>query len=150
MRIVALSLLLLGALPVAAQNLSEDQFNQVFNNISHEYTICAAYFTVVAAAVIESGDAETGEEYMASSNTALQFAVTAGKAGRSEEMALKVTKARLEIEAQAMMNEIENDAANISLLYAKHSERCIWVMNNTIALLEEWTTRILNQQMPEG
>ena len=146
MRIVALSLLLLGALPVPAQNLSEDQFNQVFNNISHEYTICAAYFTVVAPAIIESGDAETGEKYIAASNTALQFAATAGKAGRSDEMALKVMKARLEIEVQAMMNEIENDAANISLLYAKHSERCVWVMSNPAALLVEWTTRILNSQ----
>ena len=70
MRIIAVCLLSLTAFPLAAQNLTEKQLNQVMNNVSHEYTVCAAYFTVVAAAVTESGDAETGGKYLATTNIA--------------------------------------------------------------------------------
>ncbi len=100
----------------------------------------------VGAAVIDAGDNQIGAQYLEKSNTALQLAATAGKASRSDEMALKVVEARLEVEVREMMKEIDNDSANISLLYSAHMERCIWVMNNTNALLEDWTTRILNRE----
>ncbi len=100
----------------------------------------------VGAAVIDAGDNQIGAQYLEKSNTALQLAATAGKASRSDEMALKVVEARLEVEVREMMKEIDNDSANISFLYSAHMERCIWVMNNTNALLDEWTTRILNRE----
>ena len=141
MRPFALAFVLVG-IWAHATDLTELEINQVMNNVSHEYTTCSAYFSIVAAAATRSGDEDTGADLQKASNTALEYAATAAKFGRSDEMALKVVEARLGIEADGMMSEIENDAANISLLFAKHNGRCVSIMNDAEGLLKEWTKEI--------
>ena len=132
---------------VLADGLPSDSeiLNEIMNNVSEEYVVCAAYYAVVASALQNSGDEATASSYKQVYENTIGLAVATAQAGRSEEMALKVTTARLNMRMDAMESEIENNYSNISLLMIKHQKRCEWVVSNTDALLQEWENKIFDR-----
>lgn len=146
MRTIALFMLFLSALPVFAQAPSEEQLNHIMNNVSHEYTICAAYFSLVSGVLGNAGDSDDAATYAWMTDEALILATTFGRAGRDRDMLSKIIQVRLDTAVKGMRKEINNDAANFDLLLAKHGERCKWSLENTDALIEEWTTKELSRQ----
>ena len=119
--------------------------NEIMNNVSEEYVVCAAYYAVVASALQNSGDEATASRYKQVYENTIGLAVATAQAGRSEEMALKVTTARLNMRMDAIESEIENNYSNISLLMIKHQKRCEWVVNETESLLQAWENKMLDR-----
>ena len=144
---------LFAALPamLIAQELPSDEefMKRVMNNVSHEYTVCAAYFMFVSNALAVSGKDEGGQRYDELSDLALMYAMQSASVGRSDDMAQKVVTARLETEVTSMAKEIDNDNANISILNVKHLERCKWAMEDVEAVMSHWTTKELQRLQEE-
>lgn len=111
------------------------------NNVSMEYVTCAAYFAHAALAVKNAGDQATSDKFARFYESTMALGLAAAQAGRSEEMALKVTTARLNMVMDNMQNEIENNYSNFALLYEQYHKRCEYVLNNTDEFLEEWTKK---------
>jgi len=134
---------------MASDSQSEDEVTKrVMDNVSHEYTVCSAYYMIVSNAVMAAGSQETSEQYQTVAESALGLALQAAAVGRSEEMAQKVVTARLETEIKLMADEIDHDNANISVLNVKHIERCKWAMENVEAVMDEWMLKELTK--PDG
>lgn len=115
---------------------------RAMDNVSHEYTTCAAYYMIVANAMRLSGSDETGSKFAEVADNALQLAIVSAQVDRAEEMAGKVVGARLEVEANEMMKEIEYNNANISLLNVRYIDRCKLAMENTEAIIDDWIRRV--------
>ena len=111
-------------------------------NVSHEYATCAAYYAIVASSVQKSGDQETADAYIRIYEDIITMAVLSAQVGRSEEMAMNVSKARLNREMDAMEGKIEHDYSNIALLIEVHHKRCEFVNNNADELIDEWRQKI--------
>ena len=120
----------------------DELLNDVMNNVSTDYVQCAAYYAHVASAVKNGGDQQTSDSYVNIYEEVITLAVVAAQTGRSEEMALKVTMARLNVVMDAMQSEIENNYSNLALLVDKYQGRCEFVVNNTEEFVEEWHEKI--------
>jgi len=151
MREIALSFVLVSAIAGAADlspnqleaaDLSPNQLEKVMDNVSHEYTTCGAYFRVAAQVMENSGETISRNEYLEAAKIAFNYAIAAAKIGRSDETALKVVKARSEIEIGAMLDEIDDHAANVSLLNVKHAYRCQAAMQDIEAVIDDWSQKI--------
>ena len=123
----------------------EEIGNEIFNNISHEYTTCAAYFRIMSEALRRSNDIETANNYEQASESALDRAFIAGQEGRTSEMAGKVVSSRFELETKSMLKEIDNNIENISILMNKHLMHCEEIMGNPDKIMREWLDKILKK-----
>jgi hypothetical protein len=144
-RRIAAFTLLMGSWCAAGQEAPTadvEVLRRAMDNVSHEYTACAAYYMIVANALRLSGSDETGSEYDAVADDALQIAIVSAQVDRTEEMASKVVGARLKIEADAMMKEIEYNNANISLLNVTYIDRCKLAMEDSEAIIDDWIKRV--------
>lgn len=139
-----LGLVLLGILISAdiayadEESLDPEVHKIAMNNISMEYVTCASYYAHAAMAVKNGGDQKTSDSYSNIYENVIVLAVAAAQLGRSQEMAMKVTTARLDIVMDEMQSEIENDYSNFSLLMQKYHQRCDFVVNNTEKFMDEW------------
>ena len=124
--------------------------NEITDNISHEFVVCASYFSIVAQGLRNSGDKTTATKYDQASETAIDYAVIAAGQSRTTEMARKVTLARFEIELKSMVKEIENDVSNISILSNQYAFRCKGVMENPEAMMKEWENKVLDRHDKKG
>lgn len=153
--VLANSVICFSAIAVVNLAFSQDRpsdteiLNEIMNNVSEEYVVCAAYYAMVASAVEDSGDEATANSYKQVYETTIALAFAAAQSGRSEEMAMKVTTARLNIHLDDMESEIENDYSNMSLLMVKHLKRCEWVVNHTDAFFQEWQDKIFSRYATE-
>ena len=110
-----------------------------------EYVTCAACFSWASEALRRSGDFETAAKYEGYRNSAVGYALIAAKEGRTQEMAEKVTMARLDLEMKSMMKEIDEDVANISILMNKYSDHCKEIVENPDRTISEWTDKMLRK-----
>jgi len=140
-------ILFTGAQYLSAEEIPspEDIAKEINNNISYEYITCAAYFFFSSEALRRSGDLETAAKYEEYRNSAMEFALIAAKKGRTQEMAEKVTMARLDLEMKSMLNEIDKDVSNISILINKYCDHCKEIMENSDRMMSEWTDKILKK-----
>jgi len=104
---------------------------EIFDNISTEYVTCAAFYFFCSETLRRSGDRETASRYEKVSGSALEFALIAAKKDRDQEMAEKVTKARLDLEMNAMLEQIDKDSSNISILMNTYHDRCNEIMTDS-------------------
>jgi hypothetical protein len=99
-------------------------YKQDLNNYSHQSIICGVYYVMVAQCLRNRGDNESTElakRYDALAKEASDEGYqTAKLAGLSE----KAVKARLEIEIQDQMSDIDNKCINISVVNLKHGLPC--------------------------
>ena len=118
--------------------LNAEALKIAMNNVSMEYVTCASYYAHAAMAVKNGGDQETSDSYANIYENVIVLAMAAAQIDRSQEMAMKVTTARLDIVMDEMQSEIENDYSNFSLLMQKYHQRCDFVVNNTEKFMDEW------------
>ena len=130
-------------------SIPQDIMNEVTNNISDEYCNCAAYFMIVSEGFKRSNEIETAEQYIKVSETALKFADDFAKQSRTEEMAVKVTSARMEMYTKSMIKEIGNNIENISILMNKYGQRCKYIMEEPDKTMYEWANKIINKRLNE-
>jgi len=141
------ALLFIGALYLTAEEIldSNEISREISNNISMEYVTCAAYSFCASEAFKRSGDLETAAKYEEYRNSAVGYALIAAKDGRTQEMAEKVTMARLDLKMKSMMSEIDKDIANISILMNKYSGHCKEIMEDPDRMMSEWTDKMLKK-----
>lgn len=116
-----------------AANESKQSDISSLDNLSSEYAVCSAYYTVIQAALINAGDTDTAEKYRQQSEVAYQYARKYAKQGRTDEMAKKVTLSRIQMHVQTMVVEISDDASNISILRNRHVYKCKVAMEEPVA-----------------
>lgn len=92
------------------------------DNLSHENIKCSAYYHLVAKALKETKTTQTNNKI--SKAFAYKAFLLAKEDNRTEEMALKVTFARLNNEIEAIKKEIDNNLKNFSILIYKHKKYC--------------------------
>lgn len=106
-----------------AQSTANDAaYTKAMNNLSHEYTICAAYYTIIAQCLgNEAKGVELSKSYRENAEILLDRAMILGK-----EVGLKneAVTARLQIAFDEQMTSIDNNCINNSILYSRHAERC--------------------------
>ena len=133
---------------IAGEALNSNEISkEISNNVSEEYVTCAAYYSIAAEALRRSGELETAAKMAESRNSALQYALIAAKEGRTQEMAEKVTLARLDLNMKSMTNEIDNDIGNISILMNRYADRCKEIMENPDKIMAEWADKILKKHI---
>ena len=114
MRIVLILLVTLANSAFAQEDvLTADDIKNAMNNVSSEYATCAAYFAHVAFAAQNSDSQEVFDAYSSLYDEVMVLAVMTAGHERSDEMALKVTKARIDMFMEEMRVEIENDYSNL-------------------------------------
>lgn len=118
---------------------------EIANNVSDEFVTCAAFYLIAAEAVRRSSQPETASRYEELSDTASHYALSAANEGRTQEMAQKVTLARLELNIKSMKKDIDSDVSNISLLINKYGDRCKQVMNHPDKVIDDWKEKILRK-----
>ena len=133
---------------VAQEDLSSDEiYKEVMNNVSYEFVTCSAFYFFCSEAFRLSDDLENASKYEEYRNNAATFALTAAKKGRTQEMAEKVTLARLDLEMKSMTNEIENDISNISILMNKHLDHCEEIMTDPEKIMNKRSDKILKKHL---
>lgn len=75
----------------------------------------------------------------------MEFALIAAMEDRTQEMAEKVTMARLNLEMKSLLSEIDNDIGNISILMNKHADRCQDIMEDPDKMMNEWADKIFKK-----
>ena len=118
---------------------------EIANNVSDEFVTCAAFYMISAEAVRRSSQPETASRYEELSDTASYYALSAANEGRTQEMAQKVTLARLELNIKSMKKDIDSDVSNISVLINNYGYQCKQVMENPEKVLDEWTEKIFRK-----
>ena len=121
--VIALILSASTHLQVAA-NENKQSNTSYLDNLSSEYAVCSAYYTVIQAVLINAGDTHTAGKYSRQSEVAYQYASQYAKQGRTDGMAKEATLSRIQNHVQAMAVEIRDDANNISLLLNRHAYKC--------------------------
>jgi hypothetical protein len=115
---------------------------EITDNVAMEYAECAAYFSIVNGAFSSSGKSAEAIKFKERSDKAALFSLMAAKQSRAEEMATKVTLARIEMNMKDMQRTIENDYSNMSLLSNKYLTPCVESMQDSAPLIKRWTERI--------
>ena len=126
--------------PIVSQGqvLSEEEMSQVWDNMSHEASSCASYYTIVANALRIAGEKESEQEYGDLLVVLIQMALEmAVEQGRSVEMAHKVVTARVDTENKLMAEAMDYNNANISVLN-DYSYRCRNLLENPDAIFTEF------------
>ena len=149
---ISIIVLGIGVLFTSVENLTagdvpnaDEIGKEIANNVSEEFVICAAFYSICTEAVSRSGDPQTAPRYEEAFDAALYYALTAAKKGRTQEMAEKVTLARLELYMKSMTGEIDNDMGNISVLLNKYLYRCKQVMENPAKVFDDWSEKIFRK-----
>lgn len=111
------------------------------NNASHEMIECAAYFTIVAEGMRITPGADTAkgaDQYDSAREAALMYALALAESINQKPETLK---ARLEMSMQGMIDEIDRDYVNISILLNKYAVPCKSAVEDPAARLQWWIDR---------
>lgn len=135
MRILVSVALLAMSVPATAQHVDP---TLPFNNLSHEYATCAAYFGIVSIALENSNDPATAAQYDTLMTQALQYANTTGKAiGLLQE----TTDTRVAIAIDDMRAKINDNTSNISILFGEYMEPCTSAMEDPEGRIAYWIAK---------
>jgi len=130
----------------AGEALSAEEITkEISNNISEEYITCSVYYFIASEGLKRSGDLKTAAKSEEAANKSLNFALVAANKGRTQEMAQKVTLARYELTMKSMVNEIDKDVSNMSVLINKYADRCKEIMEKPDKMMDEWADKILRK-----
>ena len=123
---------------------------QVNNNISSELIVCSVYFEISSEAIKRGGKDSLSETYSKFAEQLFVTAMTIMLDSRSEEMAKKVIKSRFEFFTNQMMNEIESDFSNFSILMNQHHENCVDMVKDPAKHIERITKQTEQKFLNQG
>ena len=113
-----------------------DEARLAFNNFSHEAQECNVYNIFAAQCFKDKADAELRAKLQANANAFTELAYNSGKlAGLSTKAML----ARTEMISKQMIEDLDKDCVNISVLLNKYAKSCKVFMETS----NERITRIL-------
>ena len=123
-------LLILILSPLSSFGQEKRQIDKNLENISWQYAECAAYYGLVFNAMKASNENETANAYNQLENDAMFYSLLLANEGRSKDLAIEVTNARIDIYIQKMKQETDNRNENISILINKYHFECQELMKN--------------------
>lgn len=123
-------LLILILSPLSSFGQEKRQIDKNLENISWQYAECAAYYELVFNAMKASNENETANAYRQLENDAMFYSLLLGNEGRSKDLAIEVTNARIDIYKKKMKLEADNRNENISILINKYHFECQERMQN--------------------
>jgi len=134
--------MILSGTPLIAQPNPVAIADEVTDNVAMEYAECAAFFSIVHGAFSNSGKPAEAVRFKETSDKAAMFSLMAAKQSRTEEMATKVTLARIEMNLKDMQKTIDNNYSNMSLLSNRYLTLCVAAMQDSAPVIKRWTERI--------
>ena len=123
-------LLILILSPLSSFGQEKRQIDKNLENIAIQYAECAAYYELVFNAMKASNENETANAYNQLENDAMFYSLLLANEGRSKDLAIEVTNARIDIYIQKMKQETDNRNENISILINKYHFECQELMKN--------------------
>ena len=106
----------------------ENKIPEEQNNLSMQYAEATAYFELVSEALSKSGKDVT--KYAAEAQIAMAYALTLASEGRTQDVAIKVTIARIESSKKNMLREMEYRNENIMIIENKYADQSFKLMKN--------------------
>ena len=98
------------------------------NNLSVMYAEATAYFELVTEALTKSGKDAT--KYASEAQMAMAYALFLASEGRTQDVAVKVTNARIESSKKIMLREMEYRNENIMIIENKYADESFKFMKN--------------------
>lgn len=143
MRITLILGFMLLSVEALAQADSSDLQSEIntLNNVQHEFTTCAAYYSIVHQCVANRKKAEDGDflkQLIAIRNKLIELGYETGKAIGMTNDAMR---GRVSMEMQHMLGMMERNCVNIASLYSRHALRCKKVLENPDVIYEEYKNR---------
>ena len=129
-KIIFILLLILILSPLSSFGQEKRQIDKNLENISWQYAECAAYYELVFNAMKASNENETANAYSQLENDAMFYSLLLANEGRSKDLAIEVTNARIDIYIQKMKQETDNRNENMSILINKYHFECQELMKN--------------------
>jgi len=123
-------LLILILSPLSSFGQENRQIDKNLENSAVQYAECAAYYGLVFNAMKASNENQTANAYSQLENDAMFYSLLLANEGRSKDLAIEVTNARIDIYIQKMKQETDNRNENISILINKYHFECQELMKN--------------------
>jgi hypothetical protein len=102
---------------------------------ANDASTCLAYYTILEACVVRTGDASLAAKIAQTREHLIGFAFELGNAiGMTEDAMLS----RLAFEQEQMQTMIRNDCVNMSSLFQRHTTRCKQVVEEGDSVLLEY------------
>ena len=129
-KIIFILLLILILSPLSSFGQENRQIDKNLENIAVQYAECAAYYGLVFNVMKASNENQTANVYSQLENDAMFYSLLLANEGRSKDLAIEVTHARIDIYIQKMKQETDNRNENISIFINKYHFGCEEVMKN--------------------
>lgn len=123
-------LLILILSPLSSFGQENRQIDKNVDNIAIQYAECAAYYELVFNAMKASNENKTANAYRQLENDAMFYSLLLANEGRSKDLAIEVTNARIDIYKKKMKLEADNRNENISILINNYHFECQKRMQN--------------------
>ena len=145
-KIIFILLLLLILSPLSSFGQENRQIDKNLENIAVQYAECAAYYGLVFNSMKASNENQTANVYIQLENDEMFYSLLLANEGSSKDLAIEVTKARIDIYIQKMKQETDNRNENISILINKYHFECQKLMKNPpTALIEVLKKRLVEE-----
>ncbi len=123
-------LLFLLLFPAIAFGQTKNGIDPTINDLSIEYTECAAFFSVANHAATQQGDQPLAERLIELQTASIDIATELTYRGRDVEETEKVLRSRIRIFCRDMKKQIGNDLANLSTLVDEHMDSCVEALHH--------------------
>lgn len=148
--------LYLGALPylcIAAAMIAQDaKIPKKIDDLAVRYAEATAYFEIVAEALEKSG--KENSKAKATRDDAMFYSLLLAIEGRTQEFAVKVTHARIEVSKKEMLKEMDYRNENIAIIMNKYGDSSLDLMKNppkeVLELLEKAARNVKNSHKDES
>tara|TARA_R110002110_G_scaffold137735_1_gene323071 strand:- start:6086 stop:6538 length:453 start_codon:yes stop_codon:yes gene_type:complete len=108
---------------LSAAEINEDQ-RKALNNLQHEIANCVMFYTISAAGLLKNGSPEALKSSKSASIYKDQMFETAVAVGSIIGMNEKAMTARFQMAFNQMMDEMDNNFVNYSILLQQHAKPC--------------------------
>jgi hypothetical protein len=129
-----LALVLLGAFGSAVQVLGaeiNEKQRQALNNFQHELSECAMFYSVSEEGLKKNGSPSALETSKRSGQLKNQMIELAMMIGQVTGMNQKAMQARFQMSFKGMMDEMNDNFVNYSILLQKHAVPCAQLINDS-------------------
>ena len=106
--VLVFALSLFFAFPLQAFSQKTKKIDKNLDNIAIQYAECAAYYELVYYAMKASDENKTANTYRQLENDAMLYSLLLANEGRSKDLAIEVTNARIDIYKKKMKHETDN------------------------------------------
>ncbi len=129
-----------GFSPALGAEINERQ-RQKLNNLQHELSECAMFYSITAEGTKKSGSARGLENSKRSGQLSDQMIELAVMLGPVIGMNQKGIEARFRISFNGMMDEMDDNFVNYSILLEKHAVSCAQLMEDFPKRAEDATNK---------